>query len=284
MKNAPAETRFVLCADDYSINEPVSAAILELAGKGRLTATSCLVTSRHWPRHATRLKAFATKLDVGLHLNLISDELLEQDPAYRPAFRTYPSHPSLVLRSLSRRLDFGTVVLEIERQLDRFIEGWGASPDYIDGHLHVHLLPLVRSALIDVYQRRLRDTNCYIRNISRVVSTREAKLKAAIIYALGGRGLNSRLNAAGIPHNRIFGGIYSFNENAEYRKLMRAWLRQLEPSSLLMCHPGRYDSGSTDPIGRCRKGEYEYLLSQDFVEDCREMRVSPSRFRDMAHP
>ena len=45
----------ILCADDYALTEGVSRAIGELAAARRLSATSVLVTSAHWPAGAPRL-------------------------------------------------------------------------------------------------------------------------------------------------------------------------------------------------------------------------------------
>ena len=49
------ESMIILCADDYALTEGVSRAIGELAAAQRLSATSVLVTSAHWPAAAPRL-------------------------------------------------------------------------------------------------------------------------------------------------------------------------------------------------------------------------------------
>lgn len=271
--------RFVLCADDYAISESVSSGILDLIDLGRVTATSCLVTSKHWPAHASALRNRAGQADIGLHLNLIDDKLLHQDSEYRPALSSYLPHKILMLRSVAGLLDTGRIAQEIERQLDRFMESWGAPPDFIDGHLHVHLLPGVRDALLEVYSRRLAGTGCYIRNIDRLLGGRHGWLKTAVILGLGGLQLRSRLNAAEIPHNVRFGGIYGFSARADYPRLMRAWLAVLGPSTLLMCHPSRNGGDDWDPIGLCRQREYGYLRSDGFQADYTNAGALPARFR-----
>ena len=44
----------ILCADDYALTEGVSRAIGELAAARRLSATSVMVTTPHWPAAAPR--------------------------------------------------------------------------------------------------------------------------------------------------------------------------------------------------------------------------------------
>ena len=60
----------ILCADDYALTEGISRAIGELAAARRLSATSVMVTTPHWPATAPRLRAHRGHLAVGLHLNL----------------------------------------------------------------------------------------------------------------------------------------------------------------------------------------------------------------------
>ena len=42
------------------------------------------------------------------------------------------------------------ITLEIKAQVKWFIEHVGNAPKYIDGHQHIHVLPLVRHRLLDV--------------------------------------------------------------------------------------------------------------------------------------
>ena len=272
--------RFVLCADDFALSDPVSGAIVDLVDKERLGAVSCLVTSVHWRTHAAELRHRGKRVDVGLHLNLIADEMLHHDPGYRSALGSYPTLPALILRSQLRLLDRQQIAVEIEHQLDRFVDEFGALPDFVDGHRHVHQLPVVRDALLDVYRKRLADRSCYVRNVRRVIHSRSAQFKARVVAALGAGRLEADLLAERIPHNRRFGGIYDFSPDADFSGLMRAWLSQVEDSDLIMCHPARDDTTAADPIGAARSREYAYLKSDTFTVDCERASVRPGRFRD----
>src|SRR5688500_29751 len=75
----------ILCADDYGLTEGVSRAIGELAAAKRLSATSVLVTSPHWPASAPRLCAHRGRLSVGLHLDLTLAGPLGPMPRLAPA-------------------------------------------------------------------------------------------------------------------------------------------------------------------------------------------------------
>ncbi|WP_292256660.1 ChbG/HpnK family deacetylase, partial [Mesorhizobium sp.] len=46
------------------------------------------------------------------------------------------------------RIDEPDVHAELDAQYDRFVEALEGPPDYIDGHQHVHFLPVVRNWLL----------------------------------------------------------------------------------------------------------------------------------------
>src|SRR5262249_11303126 len=123
----------ILCADDYALTEGVSRAIGELAAARRLSATSVMVTTPHWPAMAQRLIVHRAHLAVGLHLNLTLGGPLGSMPRLAPA-GNFPSFNRLFARAFRYGLEFGEVRAEIERQLDRFEQILGFPPDHVDGH------------------------------------------------------------------------------------------------------------------------------------------------------
>jgi predicted glycoside hydrolase/deacetylase ChbG (UPF0249 family) len=131
----------ILCADDFALTSGVSAGILALAEAGRLSATSAIVTTAHWPAHAKLVVRFRNRLAIGLHLNLTFGRPLGPIPALAPKGHL-PSVNLLVQRAVTNSLDRGEIAAEIERQLDRFESEVGSPPDFLDGHHHAHVLNL----------------------------------------------------------------------------------------------------------------------------------------------
>src|SRR5215475_14231459 len=93
------ERMIILCADDYALTEGISRAIGELAAAKRLSATSVLVTSAHWPASAPRLCAHRGHLSVGLHLNLTFGAPLGPMPRLAPN-GAFPGLQGLIARAL----------------------------------------------------------------------------------------------------------------------------------------------------------------------------------------
>ena len=144
----------ILCADDYALTEGISRAVGELAAARRLSATSVMVTTPHWPAAAARLRVHRGHLAIGLHLNLTLGK-----PARTHAAAGAEWQVSRTQRCSSPWLSLGIVnsdeiAGEIERQLEAFEKGLGFPPDHIDGHEHMHVLSGIRQPLLDVVSRR----------------------------------------------------------------------------------------------------------------------------------
>jgi chitin disaccharide deacetylase len=272
--------RIILCADDYGQNFAISQAILNLLEKGRLTATSCLVTSSEWPLFSDYLKPFKDKIEVGLHFNLTEGTPLSYEfiKKYGLSFFTLPK---LLARSFLHLLDKKCLEAELTAQLDKFERYFGKLPDFVDGHHHVHQLPLVRDIIIKTWQQRLKP-DAYIRHTFQgegKFQPHKGWFKRLIIRACGGRTFKKRLNQLNVPHNPSFSGVYNFTNEEEYSRLFPLFLQQIGEGGIIMCHPGLEVKEDTDPIALARYREYQYFMSDQFVLDCQKFGVSCSASR-----
>ena len=116
----------ILCADDYALTEGISRAIGELAAAQRLSATSVLVTSAHWPATRAAPAVHRGHLSVGLHLDLTLGTPLGPMPRLAPT-GAFPGLRGLIARACSASSTSSEIRAEIERQLDRFELGMRAS-------------------------------------------------------------------------------------------------------------------------------------------------------------
>ncbi len=83
------------------------------------------------------------------------------------------------------------------------------------------------------------------------------------------------------PHNASFSGIYDFHQAGQYRRYFQSFLAEIRHRGLIMCHPGFAAADENDPIEQARVLEYQYLSSQDFLEDCRAASIQISRFSSL---
>jgi len=87
--------RIRLIADDYGLAPGVSAGILDLLDRGRLTGTSCMTGFPEWPDAAARIKLLCGRAAVGLHLTLTDQPATTGQSSLAPEGRLPP------LRSLA---------------------------------------------------------------------------------------------------------------------------------------------------------------------------------------
>ena len=258
------------------MTDGISKAIEELAAAGRLSSTSVLVTSHHWPAHAPRLARLRDRLAIGLHFNLTLGEPLGAMPRLAPSGR-FPSLRKLLDLAVSRRLNEAEIGAEVGRQLDRFEQVLGHPPDIIDGHQHVHALPQIRNALLKTLSDRYPNTKPMIRDPADTPSAILAR-RASTIKALGlsvlAAGFGARARELGFPTNHGFSGASPFSEKTPYATELEHFFRHPGSCHLIMCHPGFPDAelASLDPVVERRRAEFETL---------RDMPGLPQR---IAHP
>jgi predicted glycoside hydrolase/deacetylase ChbG (UPF0249 family) len=257
--------RIILCADDYGQNSAISQAIVELLREKRLSATSCLVTSSFWVEQAKWLEALKNKADIGLHFNLTQGKPLSSQ---LPAFF---SLKDLIIKSHLGQIKAGVIAAELRAQIDQFTKAFGQLPDFIDGHQHVHQFPIVRDAVFEVYEERLRGNGSYIRctyDSRQLLRFRDvAYVKQLIIQLCGGIKFKEEAIKRKIPHNDSFSGIYDFARSIEYTQLFPRFLNQAQDGGIVMCHPGLLSGDENELLATARHNEYLYFFSNKFRED-----------------
>ncbi|TCZ57196.1 ChbG/HpnK family deacetylase [Roseicella aquatilis] len=275
----------VLCADDYALTEGVSRGILDLAQRGRISATGVMANMPGWPRLAAPLRGLGRgTVGIGLHMNLTTGAPLGRMPGLAPAGRL-PGLRHLLRRVLpasgaARAAMEAELAAEIARQLDTFEQAHGAAPDFVDGHQHVHALPVVRRALLRVLADRypaggarpwLRDPS---EGIGAILARGVSADKALVVAALS-TGFRRAARAAGFDLNRGFSGFSPLNATTSAARVLERALLRPGPRHLVMCHPGHADEAlrALDPAVESRPAELAYLASTAFADLLASRRV-----------
>lgn len=253
----------IINADDFAQSAAVDGAIIDLAERKAINATSALVLSPRWEKSANTL--LGLPIQVGLHLDLTSE--------FTQPFNCYYPLSKLIYAAYFRQLNQQRLEQMIDLQWDRFTACYGRSPDFIDGHQHVHQLPIVRAALFAVITKRgwNLEQNRWLRCC---FVTHWRGRKAAIISALGARRFQQQAHALGIKTNTDFAGVYNFSDHANMSLLWEGWLSALHGNMpLIMCHIARPNQSNaaddvnevqTDSIYAARLNEYKWLVSDEF--------------------
>lgn len=278
---ASTKRKVVLCADDYGLSEAVSRGILELARAGRISATGAMTNCPAWRRMAAPLREVRDRVAVGLHLNLTAGAPLGAMARFAPG-GAFPRMGELLPRALTGRLPLDEIGAEIARQLDAFEAAFGQAPAFVDGHQHVHVLPGIRPALLDVLRRAgyrdlwLRDPSDKVRSIlARRVEAKKALAVKALAF-----GFAKAAQEAGFDTNEGFSGFSPFDPAVEPGQVLHAALHKLGSRPVVMCHAGYVDDElrSLDLVVETRPQELYYLASGHFATllATRNIELAPS--------
>lgn len=236
----------VLCADDFAQDEAVNAAVLRLVESDRLSAVSCFTDAPSWNRAGSELRARGERVFLGLHFNLTRPFGCGERPL-----------AEWIVRGLVGRIDARGVRAHLERQFDAFVAVIGRPPDFIDGHQHVHALPVIRSVVNDFVATLRQNCSVRVRAVSPAFGRTDAPFKRWVIQRLA-RARPSPLAAAAAPLNAGFGGDYSLRRWADYEHLFADWLAQAPDGGLIMCHPALGPVRAAETAGQ---REYRFLAS-----------------------
>lgn len=260
----------IVCADDFGISTEVNDAIIKLLKNERISAVSCLVAGKSWEQGVGLLKCFRGAVDIGLHL----------------FYEEAPFNKILAL-AYSKRLSKKTILEKFKFQIDYFIESMGISPDYIDGHQHIHQLPVFRSVLMDLIDTAGLN-KIYIRNSAMSLNDifkRKTSIFKNIFIALPGFSLKRSLYNKRIPTNNDFLGIYNFHTTDEPGEIFERFFRTVKrKNSILMSHPmceNKFLNGKNNTFYNKRVQELKYLESNAYKETLERYGLYLTRFTDV---
>jgi predicted glycoside hydrolase/deacetylase ChbG (UPF0249 family) len=277
--NAARLARIWLCADDYGISPGVNRAICDLIARGRLNATSVMVVGGAIDREEIAVlqgvAANSPRCAIGLHATLTAP--------FRPLsmhFRPLEGGMFLPFSRLLRggvlgKLDREIIHAELKLQLATFERMFGHAPDFVDGHQHVQLYPVVRDAFLDAVKAMA--PQAWVRQAGRSgpIMQRLAAPKALFLDLLSAQ-FRARAARAGVKVNPAFAGAYDFSRQPEFGDLMGSFLDHLPDQGVVMCHPGFVDDVlvSLDPFTHQREREHAYLAGAQFPALLAEKQVT----------
>jgi predicted glycoside hydrolase/deacetylase ChbG (UPF0249 family) len=212
----------VVCADDFGLSSGVNRAVLDLLQDGAINAASCLTTAPYWPVDARRLGGDANAL-LGLHLEL----------------------PSPFVEAMDALGHF-------RRQWSAFQQGVSRSPDFVDGHRHIHLFPGPRRALFLLLEEK--GERPWLRQCQ--TSSSRLVAKRCVLDPLS-QSFREEARRRGYAVNPGFGGLRRFDVREDVPQIWRRDLEAMIHGGVLMVHPGW--TSSKDALSLCRQQEAELL-------------------------
>ena len=249
--------RLIVNADDFGLTPGVSRGILRAHREGLVTSTTVLASLAPDPEIDAEAMA-CSGLGLGLHLNLTWGSPVSP-PATVPSLVDAEGRFGRDLAILRERARPEDVRREADAQIEAFTQRFGRPPTHLDSHHHVHRLPRVMDAVVDVVQA------------------------ARLPLRSQDAGFRDGLRRHGIVTTDHFVG----DAEAEPYWTSARLLDQLATLSLgvteLMCHPGRYDDDlAYSRYGRQREVELAAMCDQEARATVERLGIRLSHFGTLA--
>lgn len=282
---ASAARRMIVNADDFGFSTEVNEAIIRAHREGVLTSASLMVTGAAFDE-AVRLARENPRLGVGIHLVTVMGRSAlppEQVPSLTDEQGNFSSNPvtaglkyffSLRARRELRR--------ELEAQFERF-KSTGLPLSHVDGHLHLHVHPVIFRAALDLavrYGARSMRVPVEERRLALRFDASNRMLKtvhSVLFDALAGY-MRPRLRAKGFKFpERVYGNLQSGRMSEAYFLYALDNLRS--DCSEIYFHPACYDSGGVlSDEQRQGQLEFEALLSRRVVERIKSLGIGLTNY------
>jgi predicted glycoside hydrolase/deacetylase ChbG (UPF0249 family) len=233
-----------------------------------LNATSVMTAAHHVEGDEagdlSLLNAGSPRALLGLHVTLTAPfkPLTEGFAPLREG--AFPSNIDMLQLGMRRRLTQAPLYREIVAQIERFFDIFGRAPDYLDGHQHVHMFPVVRDAFLQAVSEKV--PQAWVRQCGRPRGAKPVTDVKGLFLDLLSVGMRAKAQPLGIAFNPAFNGAYDFTPRADFAALFPRFLRGMPDGGLIMCHPGFVDAAlkSLDSLTDLREREYAYLNSDAF--------------------
>jgi predicted glycoside hydrolase/deacetylase ChbG (UPF0249 family) len=263
------DSPLVIHADDFGETVAITNGICYAIEAGVLTSTSIMANMPATEYALARVRALTGKASFGAHLNLCEGRPLTGSGTLVDVQGDFHPKRTVIRHALSGKLSLRELESEITAQI-ALLRDAGVPVSHVDGHKHLHQLPIVSTAVANVLPRFA---------IVRVRLTRHNSLGS-----LGRPGEFLRelaaWRAAGVFRRA---GLRSPVRTVDLGKILRNGFGRRGPRSLLdgrgvvelCCHPELAEGEGGKPSSHRRSEELEYLLSPGFRELLKQIQARP---------
>jgi hypothetical protein len=246
----------IVHADDFGETPQITHGICVAIEAGVLTSTSIMANMPGTEEGLQRVAALASRASFGVHLNFCEGRPLTAARSLTDPEGRFHSKRALFVRAVTRQLALSDVEAEIAAQIGR-VRDYGVRISHVDGHKHLHQLPIISTAVANVLPRF---------SIRRVRITRLGRLSRV----RGATQLVRELLATKASRKFRRGGLRSPVRILDLRSFISMQTPDacVDPSGPveLCCHPGTLEADAHKPGSHLRSAELDYLLSARFRE------------------
>lgn len=248
----------IVHADDFGETVQITEGICVAIEAGVVTSTSVMANMPGTADALRRIPQLARQASFGAHLNLCEGRPLTRGATLVDSNGEFLRKRTLVARALTGRLSLRELEAEVAAQIG-VLRDSGVRVSHLDGHKHLHQLPIVCAAVANVLPRF---------GIERVRITRRGSWRGMRGASTLAREIAARHAARVFAHARLRSPLRTVDLRdllAGERLGILATARADGPAPIeICCHPGTAAADEGKPGSHRRGSELDYLLSPQF--------------------
>jgi len=251
-------SRLIVHADDFGESVEITRGICAAIERGTVTSTTIMANMPGTADALQRVAGLSDRASFGVHLNLCEGRALTTGRTLVGPHGDFHSKRALFLRAISGMLSEDEVEAELRAQI-AVVHDAGVRISHVDGHKHLHQLPVVCAAVARVLPyfgiERVRLTRLgSIARIRAPATLMRELLAVPAATAFRGARLRSPTRVVDVQ------AIMDLDAQANSTALL------CEPGGVveLFCHPGTALADIEKPGSCQRNAELRFLLSAPY--------------------
>jgi hopanoid biosynthesis associated protein HpnK len=280
--------RLIVNADDFGISEEVNESVVRAFKDGVLTSCSLMVTGAAFDQ-AVKLAKDNPKLSVGIHVvTVMGQSVLSKSeiPTLVDEEKNFSNNPTAAglkyYFSKRARLELGK---ELAAQFEKF-KSTGLSLSHIDGHLHMHVHPVIFNAALMLgaaYGAKRMRVPQEERRLALGFDGNRAFKKTVHALLFGGLAwyMKNKLKRRGFMFaERVYGNLQSDSVNEQYLLYTLENLRA--EINEFYCHPAVYGPDRALNDEECQHlREFQALMSESVVHRLSHLGIELTNYFDL---
>jgi chitin disaccharide deacetylase len=286
--NPTSKQRLIVNADDFGMSEEVNEAVIRAYREGVLTSTSLMVTGAAFEQ-AVSLARENPGLGVGIHLvTVVGKSVLPHSeiPSLVDEEGNFSNNPTAAgLKYFFSPRARRELRKELAAQFEKF-HSTGLPLSHIDGHLHLHVHPVIFDAALELgarYGTRRMRVPDEERRLALQFDRSNVALKTVHSLLFGGlaKHMNKKLRARGFScPERVYGNLQSGRMSERY--FLYTLDNLTADTTEIYFHPAAYDHERLlDNDQRQCSIEFEALLSNKVKEKLKQRGIGLTNYFDM---
>jgi predicted glycoside hydrolase/deacetylase ChbG (UPF0249 family) len=248
----------IVHADDFGETPEITRGICAGIEAGVVTSSSIMVNMPGSEDGLQRAAGLEDRASFGVHLNFCEGRPLTAASSLVDAEGRFHAKRALFARAVTGRLALPELEAEITAQIAR-VRDAGLRISHVDGHKHLHQLPIVSTAVANVLPRfairRVR--------ITRLGTLLRARAPSTWVREILAMKASSKFHSCGLRSPVRIVDLRPFVSDP--RVASESCVDPRGPVEMC-CHPGTAAADTQKPGSHVRSAELDYLLSPRFRE------------------